>query len=475
MQTEDDIRRRRAFQDALNRGLQAPALKQPSPTSSFMPGESAGIPTGIKLGGISKLPDPRNLGLSLPQPATPPINLEDMQPPTPNEPVAPASSPRIGYSTAGLTGTDALIQRRRALEEADPESQVTAAGEILPPRKTGHLRGLGQGALIGLGTGDPDRPLYSLGQMIGGAVTGAVSPRSVAKMQRRFDLGQLDTDLARGLKLEGLEQEVRGPKWGQTSTRVVREGEYPGIEAGTEIRVRVDPRTGSVTDIVGPNQKPVISDLAKRPSAGAPHYEKDADGYMVTIQGGQSKRVVDENGKPLQIKRGKDDEEYVEVTVNGRTLKVSPSQALTYYGQIGAQETKLTTEQAERKAKAEAAQQELESLETAEEAARVEKDRAYQTLDAMRKDPNLAKEDIAQAEAAAKAADTQYQSFGEKKRDAKRRITENTVATPPPVSAAQPYAGRTMSRADLERYAKDKGLSIEEAEKQVRAQGVQVQ
>lgn len=39
----------------------------------------------------------------------------------------------------------------------------------------------------------------------------------------------------------------------------------------------------------------------------------------------------------------------------------------------------------------------------------------------------------------------------------------------------QPYAGRTMSRANLERYAKDKGMSIEEAQKEVETMGVKIQ
>lgn len=45
----------------------------------------------------------------------------------------------------------------------------------------------------------------------------------------------------------------------------------------------------------------------------------------------------------------------------------------------------------------------------------------------------------------------------------------------PSPSTSQPYAGRTMSAANLVRYAKDKGISEAEARKQVEAQGVRVQ
>jgi hypothetical protein len=37
------------------------------------------------------------------------------------------------------------------------------------------------------------------------------------------------------------------------------------------------------------------------------------------------------------------------------------------------------------------------------------------------------------------------------------------------------YSGRTMSRADLQRYANDKGLSVEQAKSEVESQGVRVQ
>jgi hypothetical protein len=280
------------------------------------------------------------------------------------------------------------------------------------------------------------------------------------------DRQRLDNDLVRGLKLEEMEQEVRGPKMGQMSTRVVQEGEYPGIEAGTEIRVRVDPRTGGVTDVVGPNNKPVISQSVQK-AGGAPHYEKDADGYLVTVQGGRAQRVTDESGKPLQVQRS-GGEDYVEVEVNGRKLRVKPEQALTYYAGQGKQEEA----QRERDAKRQAAEGEYQSLLTEEESAKQAKDAAYKRLDEMRTS-NQPKEDIAQVEQAAKSADDYYRSFGEKKRVARAKVDEFNVA--PASTGGQSYAGRTMTRANLERYAKDKGLTVEEAQKQVEAQGVKVQ
>jgi len=520
MLPEDDIRRRRLMQEALNRGLQPsrsdpnaplaqtlrniPHIDIPRGLEGIAIGEDYGksrpglyrigqsgsdvnispfkfgrqpmderLPSGespndlvARLARRPMVAVPPNAGLALPQPTQPNINVGGIEPPQPSQPAAPPTTPRIGYSTAGLTGVDRLMQRRRALEEADPESRVTDSGEILPPEKTGRLKGLGEGVALAASQYDPSHKLYSLGRAIGGGLTGAISPRSSAKQMRKFELSQLDDDLARGLKLEAAQNEIRGPRMGQMSTRVVSEGEYPGIEAGTEIRVRVDPRTGAITDVVGPNNKPVISDLAKRPASGSPHYESDADGYLITVQGGTAERVKDRSGNPVKVKSKNASGEVVEVEVNGRTLRVTPGQALSYYGQVG-----------ERESKRSAAQAEYDQLVEDEKKAGAEKNAAYAAMEKFRKDhPSMSLDDVdvyRQMEDEAKRLNTIYQSFGDKKRDAQRKMTENAGSTSP--STAQPYAGRTMSTANLARYAKDKGISEDEARKQVEAQGVRVQ
>lgn len=499
MQSESDIeRRRRATQEAMIRGLQRPRATMEARTgevgpSSFMPGESAGMPDsfwnrqfpflrstqGLReqqpgyatLGADNNARDrtqpaitpPATAGLSLPQPVTPNINVAGIEPPSPGPAPTPSPAPRIGYSTAGLSGLDRVRERRRALEEADPESQVTDTGEILAPQKTGRLKGLGTGLGVAAQSIDPDRPMFSLGQLLGGGLSGLTSPRGAMKDQRRIDLARLDNDYLRGIKLEQEQAQLegmRGPKMGQMSTRVVTEGEYPGLEPGTEIRTRIDPRSGQIADVLGPNNRPVIADLAKRPT-GAPHYEKDSDGYLLTVQGGRATRVTDESGKPVQVKRS-GDEEYVEVEVNGRKMRVTPGQALNYYGQLGERETRRDEARAEREAKYSAAKSEYDSLVEAEKVAGEEKNRAYQVLDQMRKS-NQPKEDVAQAEQTAQEADRYYRSFGEKKKDAARRMQENDVRTAPSASRATTHAfsiGAYLSRnkgateADARAYAK---------------------
>jgi hypothetical protein len=127
--------------------------------------------------------------------------------------------------------------------------------------------------------------------------------------------------------------------------------------------------------------------------------------------------------------------------------------------------------EAVRQAKASAAQEEFDQLVNDERGAGEEKNRAYAYLEQLKanapKDEfsgeltDQAKADIRQATDAAQAADKLYQSFAEKKRDAQRRVRENQVSASP--TTTQPYAGRTMSAANLARYAKDKGMTIEAA------------
>lgn len=452
-------------------GTQPAVLPTPGPRIAVSTQPAAGI-TG---------------SLNLPQPSSGIASPNDL--PQPNQtPLAPPQPSGIfGPSVRGLGKLDRDIALRNATATADPESDVRVRGDqidIAPPGmagagRHGRIRAGLEAGLTALGNADPDHPLYSLGQGIGGLLTGVASPRAGAKIVRRGQMERLDNDVARGLKLEQQQADLeqsRGQKFG-LSTRVVGDGEYPGIEAGTEIRVRIDPRTGGVTDVVGPNNRPVVSQAPER-AGGAPHYESDADGYLITIQGGRAQRVTDPSGAPVRVKSKNSEGEVVEVEVGGKTLKVTPGQALSYYGQIGEQQTKHDEAQRERESKFNAAKSEYDSLVEAEKTAGAEKDRAYSVLDKMRRDPNIAKDDIAQADIAQAEQDAQkandyYRTFGEKKKDAARRMQENQVTAAP--TATQPYAGRTMSRANLEKYARDKGLSVEEAQKQVEAQGVRVQ
>lgn len=460
MQTEDDIqRRRRMVQEAMQRGLQRPGQslverfqtpEQQTATSrqSFMPGESAGMPDSFwnrrfpflrstqqlreqqpnyaALGNNDTTPRPAvnippNAGLTPPEPATP--NLDITGPVQPSESTSP-SSKRVSFSSlGGLTGVGRLLEQRRITEAADPTSDVRIRGDnvdVTPPRMEGvnglsRWRGLGQGLKVAAQGIDPDRPMFSLGALLGGGISGLASPRSAAKESRKLDLARLDNDIARGLKLEQEQAQLGGLE----ALRRQRELE-PGLKAAELEQER---------EIA--NAKLEI----ERQKAAGEITQKEADRQQRELDRRSREGIAEANRASRE--------------------KIAASR---------------TSGADTREAKAAAAQQEYDSLLVEEEAARQEKDRAYGVLDQMRKS-GQPKEDIAQAEDAAKAADKNYQSYAEKKREAQRRIRENQVSAP----AAQPYAGRTMSQANLERYAKDKGLSIEEARRQVETQGVRVQ
>lgn len=407
MENEDQLRRRKAMQQALVTGLQ-----RPPNTSSFMPGESAGIPTGIKLGGME-----RNAGLTLPQPNAPSLGMDSM-PPTPSEPVtAIPSSPRIGYSTTGLTGTDALMQRRKALEEADPESKVTSTGEILPPQKTGRFKGLGQGIGLAAANADPDRPMYALGQMLGGGISGAVSPRGAAKGMRRFELGQLDNDLARGLKLEGVQADV-------------------GASDALRRQRELDPAL----------QAAKIEQQREEANARLELEREKAAGTITQREYDRRQRELDRTSR-----------EKIAADRIVSSEKIAASRP-------SGEDT--------RGAKASAAQAEYDQLVADEVSAGEEKNRAYAYLEQLKSatgpdgKPLVNAQDVAQAVDAAQAADKVYQSFAEKKRDAQRRMRENAAS-----SSRAPAAPAGVTEASIRADAKSRGANEDEAVKKARQFG----
>lgn len=387
------------------------ATQQPSPRIAVSSQPAVGISGAINLPQPSEVRDPNS-------------TTADMRFPVP-EPQSPA----IGGSIRG-SKLDRDIMLREAMGSADPESKVRVSGDqidVSPPPMKGALphrsrfSTAGEAAINALGSADPDRPLYSLGQGIGAAATGLVSPRAGAKLNRRFDTQRLDNDIARGLKLETAQSDLA------SADALRRQRELEPILQARKIEQDVEYRNAQL-------------DLERQKAAGQidqREYERRRDALnrqsregIATADRASREKVAGMRGSG-----------------NGEDV---------------------------RSAKAAAAQQEYDSLIVEERAALEEKVRAYKVLSDARQNPALAKEDIAQIEDAAKQADKDYRSFGDKKREAQRRIRENQVSATGSATN-QTYAGRTMSQANLERYAKDKGLSVEDARKQVEAQGVQIQ
>ena len=118
-----------------------------------------------------------------------------------------------------------------------------------------------------------------------------------------------------------------------------------------------------------------------------------------------------------------------------------------------------------RQAKAGAAQAEYDQLVKDEQTAGENKNKAYDYLSQLKANPNVAKEDIAQATKAAEEADKLYQSYAPKKVAAQRRARENQVAAPPQSQGT--YSGKRFSRAKVAQRAQQLGMTPEQAEKQI--------
>jgi hypothetical protein len=419
MTPETDIRRRRVM-EAMANGLQIPQPRRPMDERlpSGLPAMQVAIPEAQR----------QTLGLSQPTESTPKINIPNVDPsmaPPPNEGrTVPTQVPqvRIGYNTQGLSGLDKIAERRKALEEADPESKVTDTGEILPPEKTGRLKGAGILALLGAGGSDPNHPLRGLGQAIGGGIAGAINPRSAAKAQRQFEIRQSDDDYARGLKIKEGEAQVGAIDALRRQRETEPEIQQRKFEQEREIQ----------------NQKLEIE-------------RQKAAGLITKEQAEIKQRELDRQSRE-----------------NIAAANRSSREKIASMGGARGQETEASREKREREANA--AQAEYDQLVADEKNAGENKNKAYDYLTQLKNNPNVPKEDIAQATKAAEDADKLYQSYAGKKVEAQRKIRENT-STP----QAQQYSGRTMSSANLERYAKDKGLSVEDARKQVEGMGVKIQ
>lgn len=452
-----------AVRGLMRRDLEGSPDTRPRISVSSQP--AAGI-----IGSLPKL----DLGLSKPKPASDApvapmvpqpreMSLEAAAPPPPSEAPAPYRGVSIGPSVKGLGDTERGLVLRDALRTADPTSRVRIQGDqvdIAPPEKPGRSIGF-SAALEALATADPENPMQALGRGIGGLLTGAISPRSGAKINRRFELDRLENDIQRGLKLDANQAQVEQmqlPKLGQMSTRILNEGEYPDLPAGTEVRTRIDPRTGAITDVMGPNNKPVIADLAKpAPRSAAPHYEKDAEGYLISVQDGVAKRVSDANGAPVRVKTTGDDGSVQEIEINGRTLKVTDAQALNYFAQVGAQETKRTEAENEARTKRTAKLNESSSYYRQADGLMAEAKKLYGQPDPY-------------GEVARKISELENEARGLYTKSSTARAEAEQIPEPP-----RRYSGRTMSQASLAKYAKDNSLSVEEARKKVEAEGVRVQ
>ena len=394
--------------------LQAPQASppQPSPRIAISSQPATGI-TGA---------------LNFPKPATEAQPISDL--PLPNEPITAApTSPVVGPSIRGMGQLDRNIMLREAMSNADPESRVRVAGnqiDISAPAmkgvgRRGRFSTAGEAALNALGSGDPDRPLYSLGQGLGAAVTGLVSPRAGAKINRRFDLSRLDSDIARGVQLETAQSGLA------SAEALRRQRELGPLLDAQKIEADIEYRNAQL-------------ELERQKASGVINqreYERQRD----------------------QLNR--ESRERISSLDRSSRERVAGMRS-------------ISTGDEARAAKAAAAQAELDQLIADEQAAGEEKNRAYEYLEGVKRNAGNSPrslQDVREAQEAAQQADRVYKSFGEKKRDAQRRLRENQYSVSSSAAAGPPPAPPGVTEASIRAEAKRRGQDENAAVKKAREFG----
>jgi len=332
---------------------------------------------------------------------------------------APRPPVRIGYGMGGLTGVDALMKRRQIMNDADPESKLNVQPdfvEVAPPQSRkgfkGKLKSIGEGLLIGLAKGDPDNPNNILGSAIGGGALGAATNRGEAKLKRRFDLDALDNDIARGLKLEQEQAQLGGMK----ALTAQREME-PAIKAA-ELDAKREIENAKL-------------EIERQKALGL-ITQKEAD---------RQQRELDRKSREDIAAKNRENQ-----------LKVAGMRGTANSGAVEGIEQNIQDAQDEQAKIDEGLAQIEEQLKNTP------------AVDAQGY-PNPAHADLLSR---AKEGTKRRQELDDHIR------TWRTKAKPAPTMQTT-YTGRTMSAANLARYAKDKGLTEEEARKKVESEGVKVQ
>lgn len=348
--------------------------------------------------------------------------LKQQQPESANEGRVPdrMDQVRVGQSTAGMNDIDRQQAKVDLMRAAPAGQKVRQSGDFieeLPPEQSpSRVKNALVGLLLGTAQG-------GLPGGIAGAATGAIKPKLVQQMLKDKHVAREEEQLNSQLETEGrkakLQDLILGPQIALMKAQ--RDAEYNA----QRVKIQQDLEAGRIT------------------RAKAEEQQKELD------------------------RKSREQIAHDQIASRERIAKMRPNSE--------------AAKDEERSRKASAAQSEFDQLVKDEAEAGRQKNDAYAYLEKIKaaavNGPTgdidaQSRMDIEQATRTAQEADKVYQSFAEKKRDAQTRMRENTVAQQ---ATSQPYAGRTMSAANLAKYAKNKGISEDEARKQVEAQGVRVQ
>lgn len=271
----------------------------------------------------------------------PPVPAEQPQGRVTVDPQTPGI--RIGVGAKGLIGTDRLKALLQANQSSDPSQKVVDSGDfidVLPKKKMGRFQaalGQGLGEIAGAykhrgSLSGGDLVAWELGRGAGGFGSGLINPDAFSKTLRDKEINQLQGQIGQSLDLD--EQQAKIDKMNRP------EGEDRPLMGD-----RVDPETGETVETIW-NPKTRSFDDALGPS---------------------NSRVV-RKPKPSE----KPTAETVDVTVNGRTFKVTPAQAASIEAQREAVGRGQEDKGAQREGKRKAATVKRDAASQAESAARAQ-------------------------------------------------------------------------------------------------------
>lgn len=324
---------------------------------------------------------------------------------------------RVGFSAKGLSGLDRDMLKKRALEESDPSSKVKVEDDFVnvePPKKMGRLKGLGLGLLTGLAHGEPGNANNILGSAIGGGTLGAVKPHGVQEILRKDEIAQTDNDINKGLKQEGevARLSVLQAKPQQDAAELAQKSQYD-IE---RLNIERDKAAGLINDQEA-NRREREADRRSRKEIAAQNRESSEKiAGMPARARPASEQKPDTSGPQADAKYKKAEEYWAEAT---RKEQEAEKIATTY-----------------------------------------EKDGTTYVDEGASARQKALRDEVADLKQRTRKLQEEGDSLKAKARSA---------------PTASGYSGRTMSKANLERYAKDKGLTVEAARAQVENQGVRVQ
>lgn len=385
-------------------------------------------------------------------------------PPNPYDNVRSASPApvSVGASTTGQSPIDrqqSLIDLMRATPAGQKVRQHGDEIEVSPPEQSpSRVKNALVGLLLGLGQG-------GLPGGIAMAAEGAIKPNAIQELLKQKHVAREEGQLERQVAID--DKRADG-EYRRAQIDTLREGRRQYVERtdGVYEISREYPNGRRVSDIP--------SEARAKPAASRHYFERDDGVYYVDDEHPQGVKLSGVPGKPpsdAQAAQAAEGEALADSTrAAADELKVTLDQQK---GQLTENERALAQKEAYWRAEAakrvKAASENLETLNLKDALEQVKAE-----------DPDLATyeqttENTKRLRDAISDGDKRMASMQQDVRQGQAKGARRRGGPAATTATQQSYAGRTMSPANLARYAKDKGISEAEARRQVEAQGVRVQ